>query len=139
MSFYDKILDSPVTSPYFSGIDMKRLIDHQTKFFAALMGGPASYTNDHLERVHALTRHFGVRAAVLLNKADIHPGMARHIEAFCHDHALPMLGSLPHSPVFMAAQFAGLSVPEFAPHAEGTLFEGIWRALFALADSPPVA
>jgi len=53
MSFYDKILDSPVTSPYFSGIDMKRLIDHQIKFFAALMGGPASYTNDHLERVHA--------------------------------------------------------------------------------------
>jgi len=50
--FYDKILDSPVTSQYFSGIDMKRLIDHQTKFFAALMGGPASYTNDHLEKVH---------------------------------------------------------------------------------------
>lgn len=53
MSFYDKVLDSPVTSPYFSGVDMKRLIDHQTKFFAALMGGPASYTNDHLEKVHA--------------------------------------------------------------------------------------
>jgi len=53
MSFYDKVLDSPATSPYFSGVDMKRLIDHQTKFFAALMGGPASYTNDHLEKVHA--------------------------------------------------------------------------------------
>jgi hemoglobin len=32
---------------------MKRLIDHQTKFIAAMMGGPASYTNEHLERVHA--------------------------------------------------------------------------------------
>ena len=53
LSFYDKILDSPATSPYFTGIEMKRLIDHQTKFFAALMGGPASYTNDHLEKVHA--------------------------------------------------------------------------------------
>ena len=53
MSFYDKILDSPVTSPFFANTDMKRLIDHQTKFFAALMGGPASYTNEHLERVHA--------------------------------------------------------------------------------------
>lgn len=53
MSFYDKVLDSPATSPYFSSVDMKRLIDHQTKFFAALMGGPASYTNDHLEKVHA--------------------------------------------------------------------------------------
>jgi len=53
MKFYDKVLDSPATSPYFSNVDMKRLIDHQTKFFAALMGGPASYTNDHLEKVHA--------------------------------------------------------------------------------------
>ena len=52
ISFYDKVLDSPVTSQYFSGVDMKRLIDHQTKFFAALMGGPVSYTNDHLEKVH---------------------------------------------------------------------------------------
>lgn len=56
MSFYDKVLDSPLTSPYFSGVDMRRLIDHQTKFIAYLMGGPASYTNEHLERVHAHLR-----------------------------------------------------------------------------------
>ena len=53
ISFYDNVLDSPEVSPYFDGIDMKRLIDHQTKFFATLMGGPASYTDEHLERVHA--------------------------------------------------------------------------------------
>lgn len=51
-SMYDKILDSPVTSPYFAGSDMRRLIDHQTRFVATLMGGPASYTNEHLERIH---------------------------------------------------------------------------------------
>jgi hemoglobin len=53
MSLYDKVLDSPITSPYFARTDMRRLIDHQTKFMASLMGGPASYTNDQLERVHA--------------------------------------------------------------------------------------
>jgi hemoglobin len=53
MSFYEKILDSPVTSPYFANTDMKRLIDHQTKFIATVMGGPASYTNEQLERAHA--------------------------------------------------------------------------------------
>ena len=53
MSFYEKILDSPVTNPFFANTDMKKLIDHQTKFIASMMGGPASYTNDHLERVHA--------------------------------------------------------------------------------------
>ncbi len=53
LSFYDKIVDSPITGPYFKNVDMKRLIDHQTKFIAFVMGGPASYTNEHLERTHA--------------------------------------------------------------------------------------
>ncbi len=50
--FYDKVLDSPVIGGYFAGIDMKRQIDHQTKFISAVMGGPASYTNTELERTH---------------------------------------------------------------------------------------
>lgn len=53
MSFYEKILDSPITKPFFANTNMRRLIDHQTKFISSMMGGPASYTNDHLERVHA--------------------------------------------------------------------------------------
>ena len=32
---------------------MKSLIDHQTKFISSVLGGPASFTNDHVERVHA--------------------------------------------------------------------------------------
>ncbi len=38
-SFYDKMLASPITSPYFVDVDMGPLIDHQTKFFAFLWGG----------------------------------------------------------------------------------------------------
>jgi hemoglobin len=53
MAFYEKILDSPITSPYFVNTDMRRLIDHQTRFISSVMGGPASFTNDHLERIHA--------------------------------------------------------------------------------------
>jgi hemoglobin len=56
-SFYDEALDSPVLSPYFVGVDTKTLIDHQTKFVASMMGGPASYSNEHLDRVH---KHLGI-------------------------------------------------------------------------------
>jgi hemoglobin len=52
-SFYDRVLDSPILEPYFSEVDMRRLIDHQTKFMAQAMGGPASYTNQQLEKVHS--------------------------------------------------------------------------------------
>lgn len=52
-AFYEKMLDSAITAPYFEQTDMRRLLDHQSKFIASLMGGPASYTNDELQRIHA--------------------------------------------------------------------------------------
>lgn len=53
MTYYDKILASPLTSGYFTDVDMRQLIDHQTRFVATLMGGPASYTDEQLQRAHA--------------------------------------------------------------------------------------
>jgi hemoglobin len=55
-SFYEKVLESPALRPYFEGIEMRRLIDHQTKFMTAIMGGPASYTDEHIGRAHAHLR-----------------------------------------------------------------------------------
>jgi hemoglobin len=51
--FYDQVLDSPVISHHFEHVDMKRLLDHQARFISSVTGGPASYTDDHLRRVHA--------------------------------------------------------------------------------------
>lgn len=52
-AFYDKIIDSPALQKYFIELDMRVLIDHQAKFIASVMGGPASFSDDHLRRVHA--------------------------------------------------------------------------------------
>ena len=51
-SFYDRVLDSPIMGPYFKNVDMKRQIDHQTKFISFLMGGPASYSDEHIHSIH---------------------------------------------------------------------------------------
>ncbi|MFC4273042.1 group 1 truncated hemoglobin [Sneathiella chungangensis] len=52
LDFYDVLLDSDDVGPFFDDIDMARLIDHQTKFIASLLGGPASYTDEQLHRLH---------------------------------------------------------------------------------------
>ena len=67
-AFYDKALDSAILSPYFENVDMKRLIDHQTKFFSSVMGGPASYTDEELERVHA---HLNIDERAFLEMASL--------------------------------------------------------------------
>ena len=49
---YDRILDDDRIGPFFEDVDMPRLIDHQTKFVASLMGGPAVFTDAHLRGAH---------------------------------------------------------------------------------------
>lgn len=57
MAFYDSVLDSDRLWAYFENVDMRRLIDHQTKFIASTMGGPVAFTDERLREVHA---HLGI-------------------------------------------------------------------------------
>lgn len=52
-AFYDRALDSPLLRHRFERIDMRRLVEHQTKFIASLMEGPAAYDDGMLRRAHA--------------------------------------------------------------------------------------
>lgn len=50
--FYDRVLVSPRLGPFFEGVDMRRLVDHQAKFVASVMGGPGAHTDAELASVH---------------------------------------------------------------------------------------
>jgi hemoglobin len=52
LSFYDRVLMSERLEPFFAGVDMRRLVEHQAKFISSLMGGPTSYSDDELREVH---------------------------------------------------------------------------------------
>jgi len=62
MALYDRLLEDDDVGPFFDDVDLPKLIDHQTKFVSSLMGGPASFTDDHIERAHGhmeiLPMHF---------------------------------------------------------------------------------
>ena len=74
--FYDRVLDHEEVAPYFENIDMARLIDHQTKFIAALTGGPASFTDEQLRRAHQKhkisTEHFQIVSDILAETLEDH-------------------------------------------------------------------
>ena len=50
--FYDRVLDEEDVASFFRDTEMSKLIDHQTKFFATLLGGPVSYTDEQLRKLH---------------------------------------------------------------------------------------
>ena len=52
LNFYSKALESDAIAPYFASVDMQRLIDHQTQFICALLGGPPSFSDDQIRDVH---------------------------------------------------------------------------------------
>ena len=53
LDFYDAVLDSDEVGFFFEHVDLKRIIDHQTKFISHLLGGPDPYSGDRLRAVHA--------------------------------------------------------------------------------------
>ncbi|MEQ8654119.1 MAG: group 1 truncated hemoglobin [Kiloniellales bacterium] len=71
-NFYDKVLESEQLQGYFESTDMARLVDHQTKFIAQIMGGPVSINDDTLRKVHlslGISHSDFKEAAALLQEA----------------------------------------------------------------------
>lgn len=51
-NFYEKMLDSVLVGAYFENSNMEDLINHQSRFITSLLGGPISFTDQHLASVH---------------------------------------------------------------------------------------
>lgn len=80
-AFYDSVLESPLLAHHFEEIDVRRLIDHQARFVSSLMGGPASYTDEHLRRVH---QRLGITTAEFREMVDL---LEETLEEFDFDEA----------------------------------------------------
>ena len=66
-----------------------------------------------LERVLRLAAHFGVPAAIVINKADLNAGQAARIEALAISHGATILGRIPFDRAVNDALVAGKTVVEF--------------------------
>lgn len=50
--FYKKIQESSLLKPYFVGINIDGLINHQVKFFSYVMGGAEGYDMSNFKNAH---------------------------------------------------------------------------------------
>ena len=87
--FYDRIVDSEEISSYFVAVDMRNLVDHQTKFIAQVMGGPVSYTDEALQRIHSRldiqSEHFDEMALLLRETLQDHEVESSDVTAICNE------------------------------------------------------
>lgn len=85
LDLYDRLLDDDDVGPFFDEVDMARIVDHQTKFVSSLLGGPASYTDDQISKMHRHlainARHFDTLAEILAETLADHGVEPEDVEA----------------------------------------------------------
>jgi MinD superfamily P-loop ATPase len=67
-----------------------------------------------LERVLALTQHFGVKTGVVINKHDLNNDVSHRMEGFLSERKVPVLGKIPFSSEVNRAIAAGETVIGFS-------------------------
>jgi hemoglobin len=90
-AIYDKAVDSSILQRHFVGLDLSRLIDHQTKLIAGLMGGNQDVDEEMLQRVHARLGitgpEFEELATILRQTLQEHGYAAADTDRVCHEFA----------------------------------------------------
>jgi MinD superfamily P-loop ATPase len=80
-----------------------------------------------LKRVQELARHFNVKTAVCVNKADINPDNAAMIKEFCSRNGILISGEIPYDMDVTRAQIAGKSVVEYSIGPAATEIRRLWK------------
>ncbi len=84
--FYDRVLEEEDLAPFFKDTNMADLIDHQTKFWTTLLGGPASYTDEQLRKIHTSMgiqdHHFDLVVDLAVETLEDHDLNAQQIGEF---------------------------------------------------------
>ncbi len=58
--FYKKVMDDPLTRPFFAGLDMPAQVRKQVAFMTVAFGGPDQYRGRDLRTAHAPLRARGL-------------------------------------------------------------------------------
>ena len=96
--------------------------------FVLLVTEPTLSGAHDLERVLGLTRHFGIPAAVCVNKWDINPEITERIEAQARASGARIVGRVRYDPSVTRAQIQEKSVVDTdCPSADD--IRGIWKEL----------
>lgn len=97
---------------------------------ALIVAEPTAAGVHDMRRVLDTTDHFGVRALVCINKADIYPPGTEDVKRFCRERQIQLIGEIPFDLTITEAMVQGQTVTSFAPNASASQALGdIWRAI----------
>jgi MinD superfamily P-loop ATPase len=79
-----------------------------------------------MERILATTRHFGVGALAIINKADLNTARADDISRYCAAQSVELAGMIPYDDAVTRAMVRGLPITESEDGPVSQAIERIW-------------
>lgn len=98
---------------------------------ALLVAEPTVSGVHDLRRVLGVARHFGVPAAICVNKADLNPARTAEVESLCREERLPFIGTIPYDIVVTRAMVRQQAVTEYDSGPVAEALCAIWERLRA--------
>ena len=89
-----------------------------------------------LERVAALTRHFGIPMLVCVNKWDLNPQICGQIEDWARGRGLGLAGRVRYDPAVTKAQIHGKTLIEYQQDGCATDIRAVWANVEARLEAP---
>jgi len=87
-----------------------------------------------LERIMGVAQHFGIPAAVCINKYDLNPAKTEEIAAWCAAQGVPILGRIPFDHEVTRAMVQGKPITEHSDGAVAEELRRVWAWLKARFD-----
>jgi len=104
---------------------------------ALVVAEPTLSGRHDLSRAAELTRHFGIRTLVCVNKWDLNEDLTRRIEAEARDGGLEVAERVRYDRAVTDAQILGKPVVELADSGAAEDIRRLWAQVSAALESPP--
>jgi len=82
-----------------------------------------------LERILAVTTHFGINSVVCINKYDLNEKNSARIAAFCQQHGAEIVGKIPYDLVVTEAMVAGMPVVTYSEGMVSKTIRDVWERI----------
>ena len=98
---------------------------------ALIVTEPTAAGAHDMERALKTIDHFGVRALVCINKADLHPERTAAIETYCWERGVEVVGQIPFDTAVTEAMVKGVPVTEYEDRPIAKELRRIWAQVLA--------
>jgi MinD superfamily P-loop ATPase len=100
---------------------------------ALIVAEPTAAGIHDMDRVLKMARHFNLPGLVVINKADLYPDGANHIEDYCRQNQVRIVGRIPFDETVSRAMISGEPVTAYRPRAESSLaLIDVWQKVSAV-------